>query len=41
MQDPLETNHLVVCCDTGQLTFEARFWACYTRLSTVHEKNAT
>ena len=23
--DSLGTNHLVVCCDVGQLTFEARF----------------
>ena len=29
--DSLGTNHLAVCCDVGQLTFEARFWAYYTR----------
>ena len=23
--DSLGTNHLVVCCDIGQLTFKARF----------------
>ena len=23
--DSLGTNHSVVCCDVGQLTFEARF----------------
>ena len=23
--DSLGTNHLVVCCDRGQLTFKARF----------------
>ena len=23
--DSLGTNHLAVCCDVGQLTFEARF----------------
>ena len=25
------TNNLVVYCDVGQLTFEARFWDRYTR----------
>ena len=25
VDDCLETNHLVVCCNVGQLTFEARF----------------
>ena len=25
VDDSLGTNHLVVCCDVGQLTFEARF----------------
>ena len=25
VDDSLATNHLVVCCDVGQLTFEARF----------------
>ena len=25
VDNSLETNHLVVCCDVGQLTFEARF----------------
>ena len=31
VDDPLGTNHLAVCCDVGQVTFEARFGACYTR----------
>ena len=25
VDDSSGTNHLVVCCDVGQLTFEARF----------------
>ena len=25
VDDSVRTNHLVVCCDVGQLTFEARF----------------
>ena len=25
VDDCLGTNHLVVCCDVGQLTFEGRF----------------
>ena len=25
VDDSLETNHLVVYCDVGQLTFDARF----------------
>ena len=25
VKDSLGTNHLVVCCDAGQITFEARF----------------
>ena len=25
VDDSLGTNHLVMCCDVGQLTFEARF----------------
>ena len=28
VDDSLVTNHLVVCCDVGQLTFDARFRAC-------------
>ena len=32
VDDSLGTNHLVVCCDLRQLTFENRFWVCYTRL---------
>ena len=25
LDDSFGTNHLVVCCDVGRLTFEARF----------------
>ena len=25
VDDSFGTNHLVVCCDVGQLTFEAKF----------------
>ena len=32
VDDSLETYHLAVGCDVGQLTFQARFWACYTWL---------
>ena len=29
--DSLGTDYLVVCCDVGQVTFDARFYGCYTR----------
>ena len=34
VDNSLETSHLVVCCDVGQLIFDVGFRACYTsRLS--------
>ena len=36
VDDSLGTNHLVVCCDVGQLSLEARFSACYSRQSVLH-----
>ena len=40
VDDPLGTTHLAVCCKVGQLTFEARFRACYIRITFIIENIA-